>query len=68
MVRPTLLYETKYWLVKNIHIQKMNMLRWMCIHKLRTNLVNMGQGGNDPHDGNDEKNEPKMFYICEEEV
>ncbi|KAL6522376.1 hypothetical protein OROMI_031648 [Orobanche minor] len=44
-IRPTLLYGTECWAVKQCHIQKMNvaemrMLRWMCGHTKKDRLRN----------------------------
>ncbi|KAL6564597.1 hypothetical protein OROMI_016047 [Orobanche minor] len=44
-IRPTLLYGTECWAVKQCHVQKMNvaemhMLRWMCGHTKKDRLRN----------------------------
>ncbi|KAL6505306.1 hypothetical protein OROGR_025123 [Orobanche gracilis] len=44
-IRPTLLYGTECWTVKQCHVQKMNvaemrMLRWMCGHTKKDRLRN----------------------------
>lgn len=44
MVRPNLLYEAKYWSVKNtlqnMKVAKMGMLNWICKHTKRDKIRN----------------------------